>query len=434
MRMSSNDFFAVCCYLLLDPRLLLFLPPSFFILPVEKSRKRLVRLVWGFARDGIEIGVNKTSPSPTSFVLVTAAVFREFPTFPTKLTYISNTEEGGNAGNAGSKFGPPLLPPSSGLISIRHKIPEKCFPETKRTKVGILLLCHLRHYCVRWLFLASSSLQFPPRDRPIFLPPILLSSLRGIFSSLFEEGQSQSSRFALCVISPPRNFFGAWHFWFPLKRSSCVSYMGKCRNAAVFFLFPPLDRIRLLGVKVAHSRVKSAFYCTLQYTVLPRCLSVEGKKEEKWIDRCQKVSKSQSHTPGKGRGRRREKKLLFRPLLPSFPTWCKFSPAVEKEAGQVPSYFPKFSNKRWWVLRTSLVVILSVAPKKSQRTACLLPSPVTRLDPLPKQGRGNRKGVTGRNAPRASEAYFPHTLRTKREIRVGFSLSPSTQLGDFYAR
>ncbi len=65
----------------------------FFILPVEKSRKRLVRLVWGFARDGIEIGVNKTSPSPTSFVLVTAAVFREFPTFPTKLTYISNTEE-----------------------------------------------------------------------------------------------------------------------------------------------------------------------------------------------------------------------------------------------------------------------------------------------------------------------------------------------------
>ncbi len=84
----------------------------FFILPVEKSRKRLVRLVWGFARDGIEIGVNKTSPSPTSFVLVTAAVFREFPTFPTKLTYISNTEEGGRELRKRRKQIWPSTPPS----------------------------------------------------------------------------------------------------------------------------------------------------------------------------------------------------------------------------------------------------------------------------------------------------------------------------------
>ncbi len=84
----------------------------FFILPVEKSRKRLVRLVWGFARDGIEIGVNKTSPFPTSFVLATAAVFREFPTFPTKLTYISNTEEGGRELRKRRKQIWPSTPPS----------------------------------------------------------------------------------------------------------------------------------------------------------------------------------------------------------------------------------------------------------------------------------------------------------------------------------
>ena len=273
--------------------------------------------------------------------------------------------------------------------------------------------------------MASSSLQFPPRDRPIFLPPILLSTFPGFF--LLFRGRSKSV-FALRIARdfPTKKLFWRLAFLVSLEAFFLCFVYGKVQECGRFFLFPPLDRIRLLGVKVAHSRVKSAFYCTLQYTVLPRCLSVEGEEEEKWIDRCQKVSKSQSHTPGKGRERRRrEKNLLFRPLLPSFPTWCKFSPAVEKEAGQVPSYFPKFSNKRW-VLRTSLVVILSVAPKKSQRTACLLPSPVTRLDPLPKPGRGNRKGVTGRNAPRASEAYFPHTLRTKREIRVGFSPPPST--------